>query len=206
MTSDLLKAAVTLLAVMNPLGAAPIFANMVSGLTPQRRRSMAVRVCLIILGILVVSALGGRELLRVFGLTLDSFRLAGGVIVAMLGFGMLSGRHSAETEKMADDESVQDQMFVPFAMPMVAGPGTITAVITLAVAEHDRSVPIMALVASVVATLVTGAALLAILSFEKYISRQVLRVITRFMGLILVAMGAQFVVDGLRGSLPGLAG
>lgn len=206
MTTDLLKAVITLLAVMNPIGAAPIFANMVSGLEPARRRAMAVRVCLIILSILVVSAFAGRELLEVFGLTLDAFRLAGGIIVAMLGFGMLSGQHSTESERLADDQAVQDQMFVPFAMPMVAGPGTITAVITLAVTEHSTRLPWMAIVASVVATAVTGITLFAILRFERYISRQVLRVITRFMGLILVAMGAQFVVDGLRGSLPGLAG
>lgn len=206
MTTDLLKAVVTLLAVMNPVGAAPIFANMVSGLPLKRQYSMALRVCAIIFGILTVSALGGSEVLSLFGLSIESFRIAGGIIVAMLGFGMLTGRHSKESEKLADDQAIQDQMFVPFAMPMVAGPGTITAVITLSVAEHHGPVPVLAIVASALASLATGASLFAILRFERYISRQVLRIITRFMGLILIAMGAQFVVDGLKASLPGLAG
>lgn len=199
-TQDYVQAIVTLVAIMNPIGTAPIFQNMVSPLEPARQRVAAVWACIFIAGVLVGSAFFGQAALNIFGISIDAFRAAGGIVLGLMGLNMLQGRKSAEHERLADEKSIRENLLVPFAMPIVAGPGAITGVIVLS-STHDRPgiIPWTALTAIAVATIATGVCLFVVLAFGRFISQDAQRIFTRFMGLILVAMGMQFLLSGASG-------
>jgi multiple antibiotic resistance protein len=197
-SAELLQAVVTVVAIMNPFGTAPIFQNMVSPLPRPAQRRAALSACVFMLLVLVATAFVGRHLLTLFGITIDAFRAAGGVIVGLTGLDMLRGVSSQRHEQLADEESIREQVLVPFAMPIVAGPGTITAVIALSTVPPPDVIPWTALLAILAGVLVTAACLYGILAFGKYLSRNAQRIFTRFMGLILVAMGMQFLLAGAK--------
>ncbi len=195
--SDFLQAAVTIIAIMNPIGTAPIFQNMVSQLEPHRQRVAAVYACVFIASILIATAFAGRMVLDLFGISIDAFRAAGGVVIGVMGYQMLRGAKSAEHERLADEKAIRENLLVPFAMPLVAGPGTITTIITLALSHTTYGVPWTALFAIGVGVLVTAACLFTILAVGKYFSVDAQRIFTRFMGLILMAMGMEFLLRGI---------
>lgn len=180
---------------MNPVGTAPIFQNMVSPLPRARQRHAALIACLFIAAILFGSAIAGSAVLHVFGVSIDAFRAAGGVIIGAMGYNMLRGAKSEEHERLADEVAIRENLLIPFAMPLVAGPGTITTMITLAT-NGTGPVPWVALVAAGAGVVATGLCLLAVLEAGKYFSRDLQRIFTRFMGLILMAMGMQFLLMG----------
>ncbi len=200
MGPEFVKAVVTLVAIMNPIGTAPIFQNMVSPLTPHRQRVNAVWACLFIFAILSGAAFVGQHVLTVFGISIDAFRAAGGIVLGLMGLTMLQGRKSEEHERLADEKAIRENLLVPFAMPLVAGPGSITAVIVLA-STHNKPgyIPWTALAAIGVGTLATGVCLALMLAFGRFISQDAQRIFTRFMGLILVAMGMEFLLAGGSG-------
>jgi multiple antibiotic resistance protein len=198
LSAEFFQAIATVVAIMNPFGTAPIFQNMVSPLPAPRQRRAALSVCVFILVLLVVVSFIGRFLLDLFGITIDAFRAAGGVIVGLMGLDMLRGVSSQKHEQLADEASIREQVLVPFAMPIVAGPGTITAVIALSTTPPPDVIPWTALAAILAGVLVTAACLFGILAFGKYLSRNAQRIFTRFMGLVLVAMGMQFLLGGAR--------
>ncbi len=185
-----------MIAIMNPIGTAPIFQNMVSPLPRNRQRSAALLVCGFIAALLIGTAFAGHAVLNLFGISIDAFRAAGGVVIGVMGYQMLRGAKSAEHERLADEKEIRENLLVPFAMPVVAGPGTITTVITLSVSQSGFSIPWTALVAIMFGVLVTGVCLFAILAVGKYLSIEVQRIFTRFMGLVLMAMGMEFLLGG----------
>ncbi len=198
MQTELLQATITILAVLNPLGNAPIFEQLVQGLDARRQRAAALKAGVVVFIILAGSALAGKAILQFFGISLEAFQVAGGVIVATMGFGMLQGRHSAVQAGPMDEESVSESILVPFAMPLCAGPGAISAVITISVAHSTAGLPVTALVAALVGAICLYLTLRATVALEHFVSESAQRIFTRFMGLILVAMGFQLVMDGLR--------
>jgi len=195
--TDFLQAIITTVAIMNPIGTAPIFQNMVSPLPFKRQRAAAVLVCVFIASILIVTAFAGRILLDLFGISIDAFRAAGGVVIGIMGYQMLRGERSDEHERLADESSIREHLLIPFAMPLVAGPGTITTIITLSVSHVGYGIPWTALTAVFTSVLVTGACLFTILAVGRYFSRDAQRIFTRFMGLILMAMGMEFLLRGI---------
>ncbi|MCB1281062.1 MAG: NAAT family transporter [Salinibacterium sp.] len=196
MRTEFVQAAVAIVAIMNPIGTAPIFQNMVSPLPRPRQRIAALHACLFIAVILIATAFAGRVILDLFGISIDAFRAAGGVVIGIMGYQMLRGAKSAEHEALADEKAIRENLLVPFAMPLVAGPGTITTVITLALSHTSYGIPWTALVAIGVGVLVTGACLFTILAVGRYFSVDAQRIFTRFMGLVLMAMGMEFLLKG----------
>ncbi len=195
MQSDFLQAIVATVAIMNPFGTAPIFQNMVSPLEPRRQRAAAVSACLFILVVLVGAAFAGGVVLDLFGISIDAFRAAGGVLIGLMGFEMVRGSKSQEHERLADEAEIREHVLVPFAMPIVAGPGTIATIVTLSL-DAKGPVPWTALAAIAAGVLVTGACLFGMLFFGRYLSKGAQRIFTRFLGLILMAMGMQFLLAG----------
>jgi multiple antibiotic resistance protein len=195
---ELLQSIVTLVAIMNPVGTAPIFQNMVSPLPRPRQRVAALWACVFIGAVLAGAAFFGKGALGLFGISIDAFRSAGGIVLGLMGLNMLQGRRSEEHERLADEESIREHLLVPFAMPLVAGPGSITAIIVLS-SDSPGPIPWPALVAIAAGVVVTGACLFLMLAFGRYISQDAQRIFTRFMGLILVAMGMQFLLSGAIG-------
>ena len=194
----MVQAIVTVLAVINPMVCGSIFLTLTPKLAPAQRRSAAVRVALSILVILVASALVGLRVLSIFGISLDVFRIVGGMIIAYMGFDMLRGRQSVgQASPTDDDDAAQPNALAPLIM-FAAGPGTITAVVTLAAVHTPNGLPVTAIVAAVVGAAVTFAVLLLAVRAGAHLGRNTQAVVTRFMGLIVAAMGMQFVLTGLK--------
>jgi multiple antibiotic resistance protein len=191
------QAIVTVLAVINPVVCGAIFLTLTLNLLPTQKRWAAVRVALSILIILVVSALIGLRVLSIFGISLDVFRIVGGMIIAYMGFDMLSGRHTVGQAPPADDIASQSSSLGPLIM-FAAGPGTITAVVTLAAIHTPIGLPVSAIVASVIGAGVTFVTLLFAISVGPRIGHSTQAMVTRFMGLIVASMGMQFVLTGLK--------
>jgi multiple antibiotic resistance protein len=166
-------------------------------LLPAQKRRAAVRVALSILIILVVSALIGLKVLSIFGISVDVFRIVGGMIIAYMGFDMLSGRQTVAQATPEHDDVAASTSLAPLIM-FAAGPGTITAAVTLAAVHTPDGFPVTAIVASVIGAAVTFAALLLAIGAASHIGHSTQAMVTRFMGLIVAAMGMQFVLTGLK--------
>ena len=193
----MVQAIVTVLAVINPVVCGSIFLTLTPNLPPTQRRLAAVKVALSILVILVVSGLSGLKVLSIFGISLDVFRIVGGIIIAYMGFDMLRGRQTVGQESPADEDAVAPSSLAPLIM-FAAGPGTITAVVTLAAVHTPDGFPVTAIVAAVVGAGITFAILLLSIGVGSHLGRDTQAVVTRFMGLIVASMGMQFVLTGLK--------
>ena len=184
------QAIVTVLSLVNPGICAAMFASAAAGLSPGEKLTQATRAAVAILVILSIAALVGTKLLHLFGVSLDAFMVAGGGVLAWMGFSMLS--HQPEAA-----ESKSTHSLTPLIL-FAASPGTITGVITLSAAHTRVALPVTALVAIVVATVCTWLAMLIVAGFaNKQGGGGFLRdTLTRFMGLIVLAMGVQFALTG----------
>jgi len=194
---QVLQAIVTVLAVINPVVCGSLFLTLTPNLTAPERRREAAKVALNILIILMASALVGLRVLSIFGISLDVFRVVGGMIIAYMGFDMLRGSHTvAQAPPENGDTSIQGSL-VPLLM-FAAGPGTITAVVTLAAVHTPDGLPITAITAAVVGAGVTFVALILAVRLGPRLGRGTQATVTRFMGLIVASMGMQFVLVGLK--------
>jgi multiple antibiotic resistance protein len=197
---QIVQAVVTVLAVINPVVCGAMFLALTSKLAPAQRRSAAIKVALSILIILLASALMGLKVLSIFGISLDVFRIVGGMIIAYMGLDMLRGRQTVGQASPADDDTHAPSSLAPLIM-FAAGPGTITAVVTLAAVHTPDGLPLTAIVAAVIGAGVTLAALLLAVGMGAHIGRSTQAIVTRFMGLIVASMGMQFVLTGLKAFL-----
>jgi multiple antibiotic resistance protein len=197
---QIVQAVVTILAVINPVVCDSIFLTLTTKLAPAQKRSAAIRVALSILIILVASALVGLTVLGIFGISLDVFRIVGGMIIAYMGFDMLRGHQTVGQASPADDDTVAPTSLAPLIM-FAAGPGTITAVVTLAAVHTPDGLPLTAIVAAVIGAGVTLTALLVAVGMGSHVGRSTQAIVTRFMGLIVASMGMQFVLTGLKAFL-----
>ena len=190
-----LQAIVTVLSLVNPLICGAMFAQIEAGQTSATRLADATKAALAVLVILVIAALVGARVLHIFGVSLDAFSVAGAGVLAWIGFSMLRGK-SAPVPNAAGDQKRSLTPLILFA----ASQGTITGVITLAVVHTKLLLPVTALVAVAVATVVMWIVMLLVSREEgTRAGGGFLRdTATRFMGLIVIAMGTQFALTGLR--------
>jgi len=200
------SALVTFLVIIDPPGCAPIFASLTRGATPAQRRSMAIRSSLIAWLILMFFALLGRPLLHTLGISLASFRIAGGILLFFIAFDMIFERRTERRSKRAEaierTPEIEDVSVFPMAMPMIAGPGSIaSAMLWVSRAESPTHI-VVVLAAITVVMLMTLITLLAAGPLVRLIGEKVEAVITRILGVILAALAAQFVIDGLKQSFP----
>ena len=203
----LISALVTLLIVVDPVGLAPAFLAVTDGLSYKSRREVALRACLIAGAILIGTALIGDWLLRQLGITLPAFRIAGGLLLFAVAFEMVLGlrlRRTAKDAEQAVEEHIHHMAAFPLAIPLMAGPGAITATILLAGQAAYRPLWMAVLLAVVVAAM--AACLLSFLAAERLgkilgVTGNV--VASRLLGVILAALAVQYVVDGVRAALAG---
>jgi multiple antibiotic resistance protein len=198
----LISALVTLLIVVDPIGLVPAFLAVTDGLSPAVRRQIALRACLIAGAILIGSALVGDWLLRQLGITLSAFRIAGGLLLFAVAFEMVLGlrvQHAAKDAEQAAEEHSHDLAAFPLAIPLMAGPGAITATILLAGQAAYRLAWLAVLLAVVV--VVMAACLTAFLAagrIGKLLGVTGSVVLSRLLGVLLAALAVQYVVDGVR--------
>ncbi|GIX21099.1 MAG: UPF0056 inner membrane protein [Erythrobacter sp.] len=204
MTELFLSAFVTLFVVIDPPGCAPIYAGLTKGASAAQARTMALRATAIAAIILLIFALFGQQLLAALHIELDSFRIAGGLMLFFIAFDMVfekrTERREQRAEKIAATPEIEDVSVFPMAMPMLAGPGAIAAIMLLmneAEGWGERAEVLLAL-AAVLA--ITAAALVAAGPLIRLLGDKVEAVITRLLGVLLAALAAQYVIDGLKGS------
>ena len=202
------SALVTFLVIIDPPGCAPIFASLTRGATAAERRSMAIRSSLIAWIILIFFALLGRPMLQALGISLASFRIAGGIMLFMIALDMVFERRTRRREERAHSitgtPEADDVSVFPMAIPMIAGPGSIaSAMLWVSHAETPAHIAVV-LAAITTVMLLTMLTLLAAGRLMRLIGEKIEAAITRILGVILAALAAQFVVDGLKQSFPTL--
>ncbi|MBA4785380.1 MAG: MarC family protein [Rhizobiales bacterium] len=202
-TADILiNAFTTLLVTLDPPGLAPVFLGLTVGMTRLQRRQVAVRGSLIAFAILAVFALFGASLLGSLGISMGAFRIAGGLLLFWIAFEMVFERRQERKEKTSQTAITIDHIHniavFPLALPLIAGPGAISATVLLAGAlpgPWDRFLLIGVLALSMVLVL---AALLIAERLDRFLGATGRAILTRLLGVILAALSVQFVVDGIR--------
>ena len=195
---------ITFFVVIDPPGCAPIYAGLSAGASPADRRAMALRAVGVASLILLVFALFGEDLLRGLGISLASFRIAGGIMLFLIALEMVFEKRTERREDRAAkvQANMQEDVSVfPMAMPMIAGPGSIASVMLL-MARNDglqRSLVVLAALATILA--LTLLSLLAAGTIMRWLGARIEAVITRLLGVLLAALAVQFVMDGLQVSL-----
>lgn len=199
-----ISAFITFFVVIDPPGCAPIYASLTGNASPRDRRIMAIRAVFVATIILLVFALFGEQLLGALGISLDSFRIAGGIMLFIIALEMVFERRTERRENRAKDiiekPEAEDVSIFPMAMPMIAGPGSIAALMLLT-SKHDgieNSLVIMAALGLVLCLTLAG--LLLAGPLMRILGNKVEAVITRVLGVLLGALAVQFVVDGLTAS------
>ena len=208
LTEFLTSAIVTLLVTLDPPGLAPIFLSVTLGMTADERQRVAIRASLIAFGIMVFFAVGGDALLRALGISLPAFRISGGILLFTIAFEMVfelrSKRKTTTAEIAITEDHIHNVAAFPLAIPLMAGPGAITAVILLA-GRAGSSLPLVLILAGVIAVVVLSC--LAMFLMAERVSRWLgitgNVVLTRLLGVILAALAIQFVIDGIKQVMAG---
>ncbi len=197
-----------LLAIVNPIGAIPVFIGLTDGQSALQRHRTALLAALAVGAVLLAALFTGEAILSFFGITIASFRVGGGILILLIAVSMMHARLSPakQTDEEAQDAAEKASVaVVPLAIPLLAGPGAISTIIVYA---HRSPAPthytmlgveILAM-ALIVWTVFRLAPLLS-----QMLGRTGINVLTRIMGLILAAIAVEFMANGLRQLLPGLA-
>ncbi|MDF7799666.1 MarC family protein [Pontiellaceae bacterium B1224] len=190
---DIVKTMITLLAVINPTICTVMLLSIDKGHTKKERLLDATKISLSVLAILLLSALIGRSVLQAFGISVEAFQIVGGVIIASIGFSMFSPKPASPNAETPPEDTISN--IIMFA----ASPGTIATVVALSAAHDTSWPPVITLAGVLLAVAITWIvmliAALAPSGGNKNGSQQV---ITRFLGLILISMGLQFVLTGIK--------
>jgi multiple antibiotic resistance protein len=191
----------SLLAIVNPLSAVPLYVAATADLTGKQRASTLRIAVATGIAALVLFGLAGTYILRFFGITTYAFRIAGGLIFLGIGNDMLNARRSGLKTTPGEEQEAeikQDIGIIPLGIPTLAGPGSITTVITLT-AQADTRWQLAGLYASIVAVMGLSWIVLAIAPrIVRRVGRTGMNVMTRLMGLIVMVVGVQFIIEGVR--------
>jgi multiple antibiotic resistance protein len=196
----LITAFATLFVVIDPPGLVPLFIALTRGMSPEKRRAMARRACIIAAVLLLIFGVAGEAILGFIGISMPAFRIAGGILLFLTALDMLFERRTQRREGQQVDPDHDPSVF-PLATPLIAGPGAIATMILL-VGEAGAGWPgtFAVLGLMLVMMVVTYAFLLASPPLERALGRTGTIVITRLLGMLLAALSVQFVIDGVKGT------
>ena len=202
---------IALLAILNPIGNIPIFLEHVNSETAEVQKNIAILLAGAIFVLIIIFYFTGQPLLSLFGITIPAFRIAGGILIMMIGFRILNGKpkfdpDGMETGKTDNAFSVATNRFssimVPVATPVFFGPGAMTTVILFSQrADSAATQVLMVLAAALVCAMIGGALYLSRWLF-KILRRNGMQIVSRTMGLILCAIAVQFIIDGIGQLIP----
>jgi multiple antibiotic resistance protein len=201
---QLVKFFVVFFVVVDPISLIPLFAGLTQGASARFKKKMAGKAAAIALAICVVFALGGAEFLKIMGISLNSFRIAGGTLLFLIALDMVFARTSgtrSTTSEQAEAKKREDISVFPLAFPFIAGPGAL-ATILLTAGEVGAKPLLFAGFLGVVAlvVIVCWALMLATPRLMKVLGVTGANVTSRLSGVILAALAVQFIVDGIRGA------
>lgn len=204
-----LGALVSLLVITNPLSKLPLFVSLTQGMSEQRRRQQANWAGIYAALIMLVSLLGGNMLLAFFGISYGAMRIAGGLVVALIGYQMLFGGSTPNKAPIVRRDK-DDYAFFPIAMPGIAGPGTIAVVVGFSteIAEQSDLLDLMlAIVWTALAIVLTATASWAVMRYSDLLTKRLgpsgTLVLGKLMGFLLICIGVQFVGSGIRTFMAG---
>jgi multiple antibiotic resistance protein len=199
-----LRSFLTLLVVVDPVGIAPVYLGLVEGRPEAERRRIARRAVVVAGGVLFGFALGGAWLLEQLGISMDAFRIAGGILLFRIAVGMvMAAPHERETEEEEEESrSRPDVSVFPLAIPLIAGPGSMASMMIL-VGQAGKDPRALALVFAMtgVVLVLTWLALKLSTTLGRVLRRTGVNVVTRVLGVLLAALAVQYVADGVRGLL-----
>jgi multiple antibiotic resistance protein len=208
MFDDLLKFFVTFLVVVEPVGVIPVFVALTEGASEAERRRMARKGVLIAGGIFLLFALGGGQFLRLLGISLDAFRIFGGLLLLLIALEMVFARESGSRSshpEVEEGKTKADISVFPLAFPFIAGPGSLTTILLYFGPATGNLVQSAALMACVLVVLViTLLTLYAVTPIYRVMGVTGANVMNRLFGVLLGALAVQYVLDGLRHGLVGV--
>ncbi|WP_374569939.1 MarC family protein [Phenylobacterium sp.] len=202
------KVFAALFAIMNPVGNVPVFLSLTEGMSDAAKRRIAATASVGVTVGCIVSAAAGGLILKLFGLTTDDFRLAGGLLVLLIALNMLHGGDSAQhkpgAQEMGADEAAGDIAIYPLTTPLLVGPGTIATLIVFGHSARSDG-ELLGLIAGLAAFLVLlSASLFAAPAIGRRLSARVSAITKRLMGMILAAIAMEMMVSSLAALFPGL--
>ncbi len=202
---QLINAFTTLIVIIDPPGLSPIFLGLTGGMTRAQRIQVAMRGTAIALGILTLFAISGASVLGLLGISIGAFRIAGGFLLFFIAFEMIFEKRQERKEKTTETAITRDHIHniavFPLALPLIAGPGAISATILLAgsfPSPLERSALILVIAACM--GILLGALVIAD-RLDRFLGITGRAILTRLLGVLLAALAVQFVVDGIKSTL-----
>lgn len=193
---------VGLLAIVDPLGAIPVFLVLTARQSPATKRATLRLTVLSVFSVLIVSLLLGEWILKVLGISIDAFRTAGGLILLLMALTMLQSKRDVhDLHSLEEDETVA---LVPLTIPLLAGPGAISTVIVYAHQSHEWSHFLLIFFAITSVCFCLWLTLIAMPWLSKHITTKSIAMSTRIMGLLLAAIAIEFIAGGIKGLFPAL--
>ena len=199
MSSQLFYAFMAFFAMMNPISNLPAYMSLVADDSQKISRKIAFRSLLIAFVIITVFIFSGDFIFKVFGITIVSFRIAGGILVAVIGYHMINGNHSPSYKGMEQQAVNSDPMSIaisPLAMPLFAGPGTITTALSLA--NGGLRNQLMTVVAFALLCVITYLLLRSAKQIAGFLGENLMKIITKMMGLLLFSIGIQMIIVSVQ--------
>lgn len=201
-SETLINALTTLLVTLDPPGLAPVFLALTAGMTRDQRSQVALRGSIIAFGILAVFALFGLAILSLLGISLGAFRIAGGLLLFWIAFEMIFEKRQERKEKTSEIAITKDHLHnlavFPLALPLIAGPGAISATVLLAGSMKTTVEMVVLILILAFAMALVYAALIVSERMDRFLGNTGCAILTRLLGVLLAALSVQFVVDGIK--------
>ena len=199
MSSQFFYAFMSFFAIMNPISNLPAYMALVADDSQKISRKIAFKSLLIAFIIVTVFVFSGDLIFKVFGITIVSFRIAGGILVAVIGYHMINGNHSPSYKGMEQQAVNSDPMSIaisPLAMPLFAGPGTITTALSLANGGLQNQ--LITVVAFALLCVITYLLLRSAKQIAGFLGENLMKIITKMMGLLLFSIGIQMIIVSVQ--------
>ncbi|AEH56481.1 MarC family protein [Streptococcus parasanguinis] len=199
MSSQFFYAFMAFFAIMNPISNLPAYMALVADDSQKISRKIAFRSLLIAFVIVTIFIFSGDFIFKVFGITIVSFRIAGGILVAVIGYHMINGNHSPSYKGMEQQAVNSDPMSIaisPLAMPLFAGPGTITTALNLANGGLQNQ--LITVVAFALLCVITYLLLRSAKQIAGFLGENLMKIITKMMGLLLFSIGIQMIIVSVQ--------
>jgi len=206
--TDLIKLTVALLAIVDPFAAIPIFLGTTVGYTPAERRRVIQIVAITVFCVLGTAALVGQQVLRFFGISIPSFLIAGGILLLLMAIAMLQARETGirQTPDEAAEASEREAVaVVPLAIPLLAGPGAVSTMIIATHQSTSLAYHLLLLIPAAAIAMVIWVSFAAATRISRALGTTGMNIITRVMGLIIAAIGVEYIYRGLIELFPKLA-
>lgn len=207
--TEYVKIFVAVLVIVNPIGAIPFYISLTTNMAPAERRRIPNTTSLSIAVVLIVSAILGEALLRFFGISIDSFRVGGGILLMLMAVSMMQARQSRSRqtpEEAIEAEEKDSVAVVPLAIPLLAGPGAISTVIIYASQSNHPVHYLLLMTSGILVAAAVWAALKSAERVARLLGRTGINIAMRLMGILLAAIAIEFIASGALGLLPGLQG